>query len=99
MSIKIISIATRRAWIARADPRFAADVLGNLTDAAGATIGCLVEDISVGGAKVSATERLLAFDLLKLTIPEYELTAPVRVIWTGDDNSGVAFSYGPKSAS
>ena len=97
MSLNVISIATRRVWIARADPRFDADVLGNLTDAAGATIGCLVEDISVGGAKVCATERLGVVDVLKLTIPEYKFTAPVRVIWTSDDDSGVAFSYGPKS--
>jgi hypothetical protein len=98
MSNNVISIVTRRAWIARADPRHEADVLGNLTDAAGGTIGCLVENISVGGAKVSATERLMATQCLHLIIPEYKLAAPVRVIWAGDDDSGVAFNYGSKIA-
>src|SRR5688500_498102 len=93
MSGNVVSMVTRRVWTARADPRYNADVLGYLTDS-GVSIGCLVEDISLGGAKVCATERLLADQCFQLTIGEYNFTAPVRVIWTSDEDSGVAFSYG-----
>jgi hypothetical protein len=93
-----VSMITRRVWTARADPRYNADVLGNLTDTLGVSIGCLVEDILLRGAKVCATERLLADQCLQLTIGDYNFTAPVRVIWTSDEDSGVAFSYGAHSA-
>jgi hypothetical protein len=48
MTLNVISIATRGPWTVRADARQIAEALGTLTDSAGHTVGCLVDDVSLG---------------------------------------------------
>ena len=54
-------------------------------------IGCLVENISVGGAKVCATERLSLGEGLRLSIPDLPFSCPSTVIWATQEAAGLAF--------
>jgi hypothetical protein len=87
----IISIVTRRAWISRAVPRLETDVLGRLTNDNEMSIGCLVEDISLCGARVCAAERLLAGEQLWLSVPEFEIALLATVVWSTPEGAGLAF--------
>jgi hypothetical protein len=91
MTSNVISIATRGLWTVRADARQVAEVLGTITNSAGDTVGCLVDDVSLGGARICAAERLCLGERLRLSIPEFEFSAPVAVVWSTDEASGLAF--------
>ncbi len=91
MPAKVVSIITRRTWIARADTRDETHMLGTLQDAAGENVDCLVENMSLGGARVCAEERLVVGESLRLSIPEFAFTGPVRVIWETSEAAGLAF--------
>ena len=65
-----------------------------MTSGASQSIGCLVEDISIGGAKVCAAERVLAGEQLRLSIPEFNFVAPVTVVWATVEAAGLAFGRG-----
>jgi hypothetical protein len=94
MPPQVFSIATGREWLPRAHPRHRAnDVLGRLIDGA-ASVGCLIEDMSLGGARLCPDERLCMGDRFRLVVPELALTVPVRVVWTTADNVGVIFCTG-----
>ena len=81
MSSDVVSIVTGRRWAPRADPRHEMEAIGNLTNSARQSIGCLVEDISHGGAKICAAEQVLAGEQLRLSIPEFNFVAPVTLVW------------------
>ncbi len=66
-------------------------MLGVLQNVSTASIGCLVEDISLGGARLCAEEKLVPGDCLRLAIPHFGFTAHVRVVWATTDCAGVAF--------
>ena len=91
MASNVVSIRTRLAWSARAHPRLETHVHGTLEYAAGEGIGCFVEDVSLGGAKICPADGLLVGDKFQLSIPQFDFIAPIRVIWTNEDFYGVAF--------
>jgi hypothetical protein len=91
MIAKIISMAAFRARDRRAARRHEADVLGHLSNDADESIGCLVMDISAGGAKVCAAEQLSPGETLLLSIPEFQFNADVVVVWATTDAAGLAF--------
>ena len=91
MPKNVVSIVTRRTWIARAHPRLETHVHGTLNYAEAEAFGCFMEDVSLGGAKLCPVERLLVDDIYQLSIPKFDFVAPIRVIWTSEDFYGVAF--------
>ena len=94
MSSDVVSIVTGRRWAPRADPRHEMEAIGNLTNGARESIGCLVEDVSHGGAKVCAAEQVLVGEQLRLSIPEFNFVAPVTVVWATVEAAGLAFGRG-----
>ena len=94
MSSDVVSIITGRRWAPRADPRHVVEAIGNLTNGARKSIGCLVEDVSHGGAKVCTTEHFLVGEHLRLSIPEFSFVAPVTVVWATLEFAGLAFGRG-----
>jgi hypothetical protein len=94
MSSVVVSIVTGRRWAPRADPRHVVDAIGNLTSGAGKGVGCLVEDVSHGGAKVCTAEHFLVGEQLRLSIPEFGFVAPVTVVWATLESAGLAFGKG-----
>ena len=97
MPSQVISIATGREWLPRAHPRYGAnDALGTLASLGCASLGCLIEDISLGGARICPDERLCVGERFSLTVAEFALTVPARVVWTNDDYVGLAFCMADK---
>ena len=97
MPSQVISIATGREWLPRAHRRYRAnDELGRLSSSRSASLGCLVEDISLGGARICPGERLCVGERFWLTVAEFALTVPARVVWTNDDYVGLAFCMADK---
>jgi hypothetical protein len=94
MVAEIVSIADFRARDRRAYRRREADVLGLLSNGAENSIGCLVIDVSAGGAKVCAAEHLSAGERLLLSIPGLGFTAEAVVVWASADAAGLAFRDG-----
>ena len=91
----IVSLITRRPWKPRADPRYEVEALGSLAVPGRPAIRCLVDDISLGGAKVRPVAKVQVGEGFHLLIPEFEFAAPVTVLWTTHETVGLAF---PRSA-
>jgi hypothetical protein len=96
MAWNVVSIVTRRAWMARVHPRHEADVLGNLSNGR-ETLDCLVEDVSFGGARVWTAEQLSVGERLQLSIATFGFSAPVTVVWSSPDGAGLAFEVQHRS--
>jgi hypothetical protein len=86
----VVSLVTRRAWMERAHARRDTEVFGVLS-AGTVAISCLVEDISVGGARVCAENSVVIGDFLRLSVPELNFTAQVKVVWVTTEAAGVSF--------
>jgi hypothetical protein len=83
---RIRRIASATAVERRRHPRVNVRLPGLLQDTSEPSrVFCIVENISMGGAKVAPESALAALSLdrqaLRLSIPQFDFIMPVRLVW------------------
>jgi hypothetical protein len=93
MKSNLFSFATGRVWTERAHARHSIEGIGTLTRITGpGSLDCLVEDVSLGGARVYPTEQVMIGQRFRLSIRRFNFTAPIKVVWATQDGVGVMFA-------